>query len=278
MNDLFERSCAHWSEAKRRGMEDFYALASEDYRHLAQKIDWRAWFERRQAAVGERPLRLLDVACGSGKFPTALHRYAEVAKAAVPPIDYALLDPSEFSIREARGVLEPPFIPGAAFPVPLQELDCAEGAFDIVWATHALYALPADELDLGLARFLRAMRGGVGVIAHACEHSHYVRFHKLYLEGFHSGVGAAYVAAEDIVASLARLGAEVEICDLAYENTAAETATAQVEGFLQRCVFDDAVSLRDLRVREPTNAYLAGCLSDRRWRFPQQVKLIFIRA
>ncbi|MGY9063474.1 MAG: hypothetical protein ACKVG1_14470, partial [Rhodospirillales bacterium] len=67
--DTFERSCDHWSEAGRREMEDFYALASVDYQHLAEAIDWKVWFETRQKEVGLRSLQLLDVACGSGKFP-----------------------------------------------------------------------------------------------------------------------------------------------------------------------------------------------------------------
>ncbi|MEL6279990.1 MAG: class I SAM-dependent methyltransferase [Pseudomonadota bacterium] len=278
MTDLFERSCAHWSEAKRREMEDFYALATADYRHLAEAFDWRAWLERRQREVGERWLRLLDIACGSGKFPAALIRHADVAAASVKPIDYALLDPSGFSIREARRALDLPFVAGPEYEIPLQELSCAAGGFDIVWATHALYALPREELDLSLARFTEALRGGCGMIAHACSDAHYVRFHQAYLEAFKDGVGATFTTAEEIVAALERLGVDVEATDLHYETVASEAAEGHVEGFLQRCVFDDAVGLQDLLAREPTARYLSACFSAGAWRFPQRVKLIFLRA
>ena len=70
--DTFERSCDHWSEAGRAEMEDFYSLASVDYKYLAEAIDWKHWLEARQKKVGGRCLRLLDIACGSGKFPQAL--------------------------------------------------------------------------------------------------------------------------------------------------------------------------------------------------------------
>ncbi len=277
MSDLLQRSCAHWSDAKRGEMEDFYALATGDYRHLAEAIDWRAWLDAERRRVGARPLKLLDVACGSGKFPTALLRHAGLS-AEDPPIDYALLDPSAFSIREARSALRPPFVPGAAFEIPLQQLEGAEGAFDIAWAVHALYALPADELDEGLSRFLRAIADGVGVIAHACADAHYIRFHKLYLDAFHSGRGAPFTAAEDVLAALDRLGAAVEAQDLAYDTAAPEAARDQVEGFLQRCVFDDTVRMADLLARDPTGAYLAERVDASGWRFPQRVKLLFVRA
>ena len=80
-------------------MDHFYALASVDYRYLAEAFDWKDWLETRQLEVGQRRLKLLDVACGSGKFPLALERYANVSDAKVKPIEYALLDPSAFSER-----------------------------------------------------------------------------------------------------------------------------------------------------------------------------------
>lgn len=278
MSDLFERSCAHWSEAKRRGMEDFYALATADYRHLAEARDWRAFLEERQRAVGERPVRLLDVACGSGKFPAALVRHAGVSAAAVRPIDYALLDPSPFSLAEARAALSPPFEAGADFEVPLQDLDVPAGAFDVVWATHALYAIPEEALPAALERFLSAMRGGVGVIAHAATDSHYLRWHALYREAFQDGAGAPFTSAEAILAALERLDASVETRFLTYETTAPAGEDERVEGFLQRCVFDDSVPLETMRAREPTAGYLAACRDETGWRFPQRVALVTVRA
>jgi len=46
--DKFERSCDHWSESGRQEMENSYALASVDYRHSTEAIDWKSWFETRQ--------------------------------------------------------------------------------------------------------------------------------------------------------------------------------------------------------------------------------------
>ncbi len=275
----FERSCAHWSEAKRSGMEDFYAIATDDYRHLAEAVDWKSWLETRQAQAGDRPLRLLDVACGSGKFPIALARHAGVAEAAIQPIDYALLDPAPFSISEARQALTAPFVAGQEYLSTLQALDCPAGAFDVVWATHALYAVPADALDTAMSRFLHALADngqGAGFIAHGCAEGHYLHFQKLFLEAFGDPAAHRYADAEAIDASLRRLGAAVETRDITYENGLPETALPQIEGFLQRCVFDDSVSLDRMLAHDTTGAYLARCRTDGHWRFPQKVRLIFV--
>lgn len=256
-------------------MEDFYALASVDYRYLAQALDWKTWLSAQQARVVGRSLRLLDVACGSGKFPVALGRHAGVTPDAVASIDYALLDPSAFSISQARQALSAPFIADQEYQTTLQALECPRGAFDIVWATHALYALPATELKAGLERFMHAL-SGIGFIAHACEASHYLRFYRYFLDAFYQGQGTPYTSAEQIVAMLTHMGVTFETCEITYENGAPDTQQHQVQGYLQRCVFDDSVSLDQMLAHPTTGDYLATCRRAGEWRFSQRVMLIFI--
>ena len=285
LSDTFERSCEHWSESGRREMEDFYALASVDYRHLAEAIDWRTWLEARQKEVGSRSLQLLDVACGSGKFPAALSSYADIESAAIKPIDYALLDPSDFSIAEARQALAFPFTVGTEFEMTLQDLNCQPGKFDIVWATHALYAIPHTELETALKRFVYAMRrgrqadeGGVGVIAHASDRSHYLQFYQHYLNGYKESLGVPFSSSEQILAALTQMGVTFETEQISYANGAPETQERQVEGYLQRCLFDDTLSLKDMMANSIMGPYLETCRKDGYWQFEQDVTLIFLKA
>jgi len=277
-SDTFSRSCAHWSEAGREGMNAFYRLATKDYRHLAEARDWKAWLEARSAAVGGRRLRLLDVACGSGKFPTALIDHAGLGEARIAGVDYDLLDPSAFSVAEARGALKAPFTPAAEHVVTLQDFNGAPGAYDIVWATHALYALGRDTLEGGLQRFLDAIAPeGCGFIAHASRRSHYLTFYDAYLDGFERRDSEPYRSAEELTAMLERLGVAFSVEEITYENGAPDTERAAVEGYLQRCVFDDSVSLDALLENPATGAYLKERLIDGVWRFPQSVQLISIQ-
>ena len=191
------------------------------------------------------------------------------------PIEYALLDPSAFSLAEAREALTPPFQAGAEFETTLQALACERGAFDIVWATHALYAVPDDELEAALERFVYAM-SGAGFIAHASEDSHYLRFYQHYFDGFKGGMGVPYSSGEQIVETLERMGVGVRVEQISYENGAPEDAKSQVEGYLQRCIFDDTISLDAMRNNPVTGPYLDACLQDGEWRFKQQVMLLFL--
>jgi SAM-dependent methyltransferase len=273
--DTAARSLTHWSEEGRAGMEAFYVLARKDYRVLAEALDWGRLLRAHARPGGS--LRLLDVACGSGKFPEALRAYA-----ALPGdlrVDYELLDPSAFSIAEARSVLAPPFHPGAEHECTLQALAPGAGPYDVVWATHALYALPPAELAEGVAAFLCALApGGVGMIAHASHDAHYLRFYRDFLDDFRGGAGTPYTSSEQILAELRRAGAETQTLRLDYEGVVRSGDRATLEGYLQRCAFDDSVSLEEMARGRALGPYLARC-EDRgaaEYRFEQHVDLILI--
>ena len=271
MSDTYDRSLEHWSEAGREEMDAFYRLARRDYELLAKRLDWRALLDGRRT--------LLDVACGSGKFPEALLRHAGLPEE--PEIDYALLDPSAFSIAEAKRALAPPFAAGAEHEVTLQALPAGAGPYDVVWATHALYALPAAELPEGLERFLAAIApGGFGFVAHAARASHYLRFYEEFLDDFRGGEGTPYTSSEEVVAGFQHAGARDRMRTLRidYHGEAPLEDRATVEGYLQRCAFDDSVSLDEMEAAERLGPYLAGCRDEAAgvWRFEQHVDLILI--
>ena len=275
MKDTFTRSCEHWSETSRNEMENFYTLASIDYKYLAEGFAWKKWLENHQANIGKRRIKLLDVACGSGKFPSALLQYAKLADAKILPVEYSLLDPSPFSIAETRKVLQLPLEASSEFETTLQKFTCEQGAYDIIWATHALYAVPKDELKHALKRFIFGMAGS-GFIAHASEKSHYLNFYRHYLNGFKGGSGEPYPSAEQILQTLKEINIPFRVEKITYENGLSENASLQVEGYLQRCIFDDTIDLETMLRNSITGQYLENCIKDGQWRFKQQVMLIFL--
>ena len=278
MSDLPTRSNAHWSEAGRAGMEAFYTLATDDYRHLALARDWRGLFAEAQRRAGDRSLRLLDVACGSGKFPNALVRQAGLGEAGLHPVETALLDPSAFSIAEARAALPAPFRAAAEHETTLQAFVPPAEGYDIVWATHALYAIPREELAAALGVFRAAIApGGVGLIAHSAEAGHYVAFHRQYLAAFDPDGAPPYVSAEVIADTFRNAGAEVTTDEVIYDSMAGLDRRDAVEGYLQRCVFDDRASLADMEAAAPLSDYLADCRRPEGWRFAQRVWLMTVR-
>lgn len=259
------RSLEHWSEQGRAEMEAFYALATEDYRQLAIAADWPQLLRGRTS--------LLDVACGSGKFPTALRTYSEIP--AEPTIGYDLLDPSAFSVSEAKAQLAAPFVAGRELVITLQDLP-PELTYDVVWATHALYALPLDELDVAAERFVAAIApGGLGFIAQASATSHYLAFYDAYRAGIPEASGVApFTTGEQVRNSLVAAGAEVREQRVRYTTSTNDRAVAQ--GFLQRCAFDDTVSLEQMEAAPVLGQYLAECENDGTWTFEHEAVLLWL--
>lgn len=279
----FDRSCQHWSEEGRLGMEAFYRLAAKDYRRLATSVKWADVIAVLRAQFSDR-LRVLDVACGSGQFPSALQQYggwgASDPAAGDLTIPYTLLDPSQFSIDTAKQKLKPPFAAADELRCTAQELDLSSGPFPIVWATHALYCVPTDELELAIERMVAATHSaGLGFIAHASESAHYLRFHQEYLRSKHSSGSVPYCTAEEVMAALrSQFDADQLFFDaIEYDGTVGLDDTETAERYLQRCLFDDDLRLDQMMEDEHLGTYLRGCMDEpnRVWRFHQRTWMMF---
>jgi SAM-dependent methyltransferase len=272
--DTAARSLEHWSEAGRRSMDGFYALASEDYRRLEAARDWAADLRGRADAAGR--VRLLDVACGSGRFPAALLAAGLAARTAGLDVAVDLLDPSPFSLAEARRVLAAPFRAAGELQTGIEELAPPAEPYDVAWATHALYAVPPALLGEGVRRMHRALApGGLGAVGQATSRSHYLRVYDAY-RASHAPGATPYTSAEEVGSALRAQGAEPSVRAIAYETGTADAQTAEL--FLQRCLFDDTLSLARMCAPGPHGdelaEYLAGCRDGDRWTFAHEVHLI----
>ena len=116
--------------------------------------------------------------------------------------------------------------------------------------------LPPDELDVAAERFVAALApGGLGLIAQATSTSHYLAFY----DAFRAGVKDAtpYTTAEQVRDALIRAGADVRDQRITYRTGSADRDV--IEGFLQRCAFDDSVSLTQMEAAPVLGDYLASC-------------------
>jgi SAM-dependent methyltransferase len=277
--DTAARSLAHWSEDGRAEMDAFYALARRDYERLARGfVDHSTWLRR--VADGRRRIALLDVACGSGKFPEALLEFGGVgALAGELRIDYDLLDPSPFSLAEAARALRPPFVEAARHETVVEQLDPVVGPFDVVWATHALYALAPDAIDPAAARMLAALApGGALLIGQGSREGHYLQFYRRFLDDLRDGHGTMYASSEDLAEALRAGGAQPRVVRLSYDHTIPLADDVTVEGYLHRCAFDDSVSLAEMMARPQLGPYLRDCRDEDQgvWRFHQEVDVILV--
>ena len=276
--DTFDRSCAHWSADGREGMDNFYTYATADYRHLAGLIDWTAlmaWLTK-QAGV----LQLADIACGSGKFPAALIEHTTLpelmdAEGKSIQVLYDLLDPSIFAIEEAAAVLNAPFVERDHYCCRLQDWQPKPSTYDLSWATHALYCVPAEEMSECMSIVKDAMNAdGIGIVAQSNRSGHYIRFYEHFLESIHGGKGTRFSASEDVDEAAENVGFERQSRTLNYETVIDENDRQALESYLQRCAFDDSISLDQMLNSGSLGQYLASTKKQGAYRFQQSVDVL----
>lgn len=264
-------------------MEAFYRLAARDYRQLATSVKWADVITVLRSQF-DNQLKVLDVACGSGQFPFALQRYGGwgAGDPAVKDllIPYTLLDPSPFSIDTAKEKLKPPFVAADELLCTAQELDASSDPFPITWATHALYCVPSEELNLAIQKMVAATHSsGLGFIAHAGESAHYLKFHQEYLRSKHSSGSVPYCTAQEVMAALqSRLGGDqLFFHPIEYDGTVDLGDNETAERYLQRCLFDDGLTLGQMMGDEHLGPYLRRCMDEPNgvWRFHQQTWMMF---
>ena len=276
--DTFDRSCAHWSADGRDGMDNFYTYATVDYRHLAGLIDWPALLASLSKQTGA--LQLADLACGSGKFPAALMEHTtlpELVNAEGKSIQvlYDLLDPSIFAIEEAAAVLKAPFVERDHYCCRLQDWQPKPSTYDLSWATHALYCVPAEEMSECMSIVKDAMNaGGIGIVAQSNRSGHYIRFYERFLESIHGGKGTRFSASEDVDQAAENVGFERQSRTLNYETIIDENDRQALESYLQRCAFDDSISLDQMLNSGSLGQYLASTKKQGAYRFQQSVDVL----
>jgi hypothetical protein len=173
-------------------------------------------------------------------------------------------------------VLRPPFRAAAELRIGLEELDTARAPYDVAWAIHALYAVPPTRLADGLRRMHAVLRpGGFGAVAHATAASHYLAVQTAYRAG-HAPEVTPFTTAEQVVDGLAAAGADVTVQTVRYRTGTDDPTVA--EGFLQRCLFDDTLTLATMTSPGPHGdelvRYLGTCRDGERWRFDHEVQLV----
>ena len=276
--DTFDRSCAHWSADGREGMDNFYTYATADYRHLAGLINWSALMASLSKQSGV--LELADIACGSGKFPASLIEHTTLselmnAEGKSIRVLYDLLDPSTFAIEEAAAALKAPFVERDHYCCRLQDWQPKPSAYDLCWATHALYCVPAKEMSECISILKAGLRpDGIGIVAQSNRGGHYIRFYEHFLDSIHGGNGTRFSAAEDVGEAAENVGFESQSRTLNYETVIEENDLQALESYLQRCAFDDSISLDQMLNSGSLGQYLASTKKHGAYRFQQSVDVI----
>lgn len=230
-------------------------------------------FETRLRSISDGGrLRVLDVGCGTGIFPTFLD--------AVLPDDLHLqsdlLDISPASLVQARKALQQlkHFSPRRTYQVAIEDLPdvlprSGEG-YDVIWSIHAFTTVDLGRMPAVCAHLLELLaETGLFFIYQLTARSSYQRIHAFYREHHPDGETVpAYMQYEDTQRILEELGSDYEVLPLSFAHHVPED---RLQSYLQKCVLDPGLE---------AEAFFAPLLPSFHepergvYRFPQQVNLV----
>ncbi|CAN8071392.1 unnamed protein product [Agarophyton chilense] len=195
--------------------------AVDDYRVLSREVPWQQLF-RTVLPDSKVSLRVLDVACGRGRWLSALSMYsAENFKGQTVELD--VLDVSQTAVEQMVQTIKPPFTLHSSFVSKVQDVDLDRSSYDIIWSMHGLYAVAADELPTVLSSMNLALRqNGVCVIALATRKSFYVampnEYSKAVKEIDADSEEHRITSAEDVIEALRNLDIAFKVRSMVYEQ------------------------------------------------------------
>ena len=132
----------------------WFRVADADYHALLEALDTERLFEQ--------PSNLLDIGCGTGRFPTLLRPYLSDI-----PITYDFLDPSAMSLELLRKSLKPPYQARHAIQLGVQSLaDWQQQApfqYDLIWGIHALHFVEPADIPQVLQTIQRCLKPDTGI-------------------------------------------------------------------------------------------------------------------
>lgn len=167
--------------------------------------------KRALEARGVRQARLIDLACGTGRFLRAV-------KSNYPRLAVTALDLSPYYLDEARRALAP-WSRAEFLAAPAERVPCADASFDVASAIFLFHELPARErrqVAREMARLLRP--GGTAILVDSIQLGDVPDYDALvdyFPLAFHEPYYAQY-AREDLARLFAEAGLVLAESSLAY--------------------------------------------------------------
>lgn len=261
----------------------------DDYWQLALNFDWSSTFSSQYHRGKPSSLRLLDVACGTGRWLQAFNHYIQLDEG-IKEITYDFLDPSATSISQTSEKIDLPFKRSTQHINTIQAAKLESNSYDLLWSMHGFYMIPPQDLAVVLKKCVNSLNDtGIGFIALATRKSFYVDFYEQYLQIFKDGKGARFTAAEDIIESLRECGIEHQVHRIFYEEAIKAGDREGLEHYIKNeatvnCFNKDDeveplsesknITLDELLSNPKMQAYLNSLMRNSVYYFPEQVLLI----
>lgn len=255
----------------------------EDYRQIAQKFGWIELLLNRKTS----DIRLLDVACGTGRWLQAFRTYVKPECLNINIVCDAV-DPSKQAVQSFVERIASPMSIGCRYEDTIQNTDLPKDVYDIIWSMHGFYAIPREDLHPVLKKIYDSLNsgGGEAFIAQAARNSFYIQFYDKFLDAFNPHE-QGFTSAEDITDALNMLGLNYQIHIIAYDECIAVNDLEALEHYILKESVSNSfmqeewgrknnrtIGLNDILDHPALGTYLRSFIKNEMYCFPQEIWLI----
>ena len=245
----------------------WFRVADADYHALLKALNPKQLFEK--------PSHLLDIGCGTGRFPALLRPYLSAV-----PITYDFLDPSLMSLESLRKSLKPPYEARNAIQMGVQGLtdwqQQTQLQYDLIWGIHALHFVEPEEIPQVLQTMQLCLKPDTGIAlgSFIAEDCFYIGIHDCYCRAIgeerQNWLGyEPYTKWGFEPLKIPRLEQTLE-----FVHRISMKDTYILENYLQQCVFDKTYSLQEWFDNPILNDYLRQYQVGNYFEFPQKIIMI----
>lgn len=264
-----ERAVAFYAEDV-LDLKRWFQVADTDYLTLLEVLNLETLFSTKF-----EHLRLLDVGCGTGRFPELVRTKLSATS---PIIEFDFLDPSAYCLQMMRESLMPPYKACLALNIGVESLtqwgEDINFRYDIVWAIHSLYFFEEKKIPDVIQTLYGLLKPetGVGFIYIAARDSFYMKIFDAYNNVFPTKV-TPYLTAEQFASVFDK--ESLSYCEkrLHFYHEINKKDSHLMEKYLHKCVLDESQPLETWRQQPALHDLIDSYQEGEFYRFPQTLVL-----